>query len=92
MLIKEIWRYPVKSMAGEPLHTAEKPRLAAMGRIASWSLSARPRNPSPVQSVRIAPIEAFRALLNLDGDDSSRSKARFPVVKRDLLSAPRTGK
>jgi uncharacterized protein YcbX len=27
MLIKEIWRYPVKSMAGERLDTAEKPRL-----------------------------------------------------------------
>src|SRR5438132_13816416 len=89
MHVAELWRFPVKSMAGEPLGRADvRPGVVAGGRVA-YGLGAHRR----IVTGRTRPrLLGHRATLGMDGEPQVDGRPwRAPAVERDVVVAVGVG-
>src|SRR5256885_14494789 len=89
MHVAELWRFPVKSMAGEPLGRADvRPDGVAGDRVA-YVLGAHGR----IVTARTRPrLLGHRATLGMDGEPQVDGRPwRAPEVERDVVAAVGVG-
>src|SRR6266705_2289578 len=85
MHVAELWRFPVKSMAGEPLGRAEVRPDGIVGDRVAYVLGAQGR----IVTARTRPrLLGHRASLRMDGEPQVDGRPwRAPGVERDVVAA-----
>src|SRR6266516_2529761 len=89
MHVAELWRFPVKSMAGEPLGRADVRPDGIVGDRVAYVLGAHGR----IVTARTRPrLLGHRATLGMDGEPQVDGRPwRAPAVERDVVAAVGVG-
>src|SRR5207247_6346156 len=89
MHVAELWRFPVKSMAGEPLGRADVRPDGIVGDRVAYVLGAHGR----IVTARTRPrLLGHRASLGMDGEPQVDGRPwRAPGVERDVVAAGGAG-
>src|SRR3989454_10061122 len=89
MHVAELWRFPVKSMAGEPLGRADVRPDGIVGDRVAYVLGAHGR----IVTARTRPrLLGHRASLGMDGEPQVDGRPwRAPGVERDVVAAVGAG-
>src|SRR2546423_6206299 len=89
MHVAELWRFPVKSMAGEPLGRADVRPDGIVGDRVAYVIGAHGR----IVTARTRPrLLGHRATLGMDGEPQVDGRPwRAPEVERDVVAAVGVG-